>query len=277
MTTKSSLSCLSHVSSSLLRMFHLTASTGTLQVHFGRLNMKAGTLFIACESGFSLHSNDNKPWRRDTFWTCLISPLKHPCKTDLTSRHTTTDIPRIYSLNPPIPLLLPSFLPSLLHRFFCKHSFQCFSSNAALHTKDGFHPQVKAACRVQRTDARRWDPATSCTATVSLLSHCRVSWRFISHTFPPVDSKDKTDHMTLTWYRILKYILLTSWKCVQFYFDIKWQRKKTNYLNNPKSNYNNKKKKKMIRVWMHSEHLNDACDSNASVNLKQGTRCFDGE
>ncbi|KAI4814427.1 hypothetical protein KUCAC02_003623 [Chaenocephalus aceratus] len=29
----------------------------------------------------------------------------------------------------------------------------CFSTNAALHTKDGFHPQVKAACQVQRTDS----------------------------------------------------------------------------------------------------------------------------
>ncbi|XP_075958856.1 ras-related protein Rab-34 isoform X1 [Anarhichas minor] len=28
----------------------------------------------------------------------------------------------------------------------------CFSPNAALHTKDGFHPQVKAACQVQKTD-----------------------------------------------------------------------------------------------------------------------------
>uniref|UniRef100_A0A3Q3NPC5 RAB34, member RAS oncogene family b n=1 Tax=Labrus bergylta TaxID=56723 RepID=A0A3Q3NPC5_9LABR len=28
---------------------------------------------------------------------------------------------------------------------------QCFSPNAALHTKDGFHPQVKAACQVQKT------------------------------------------------------------------------------------------------------------------------------
>ncbi|KAI3373765.1 hypothetical protein L3Q82_022351 [Scortum barcoo] len=30
-------------------------------------------------------------------------------------------------------------------------SFQCFSPNAALHTKDGFHPQVKAVCQVQKT------------------------------------------------------------------------------------------------------------------------------
>ncbi|KAI4814425.1 hypothetical protein KUCAC02_003621 [Chaenocephalus aceratus] len=29
----------------------------------------------------------------------------------------------------------------------------CASTNAALHTKDGFHPQVKAACQVQRTDS----------------------------------------------------------------------------------------------------------------------------
>ncbi|XP_056267675.1 ras-related protein Rab-34 [Pseudoliparis swirei] len=28
----------------------------------------------------------------------------------------------------------------------------CFSPNAALQTKDGFHPQVKAACEVQKTD-----------------------------------------------------------------------------------------------------------------------------
>ncbi|XP_023143335.2 ras-related protein Rab-34 [Amphiprion ocellaris] len=28
---------------------------------------------------------------------------------------------------------------------------QCFSPNAALHTKDGFHPQVKAMCQFQRT------------------------------------------------------------------------------------------------------------------------------
>lgn len=31
-------------------------------------------------------------------------------------------------------------------------SLQCFSPNAALHTKDGFHPQVKAICQVQKTD-----------------------------------------------------------------------------------------------------------------------------
>ncbi|XP_035522824.1 ras-related protein Rab-34-like [Morone saxatilis] len=28
---------------------------------------------------------------------------------------------------------------------------KCFSPNAALHTKDGFHPQVKAVCQVQKT------------------------------------------------------------------------------------------------------------------------------
>ncbi|KAG8008018.1 Ras-related protein Rab-34 [Nibea albiflora] len=28
---------------------------------------------------------------------------------------------------------------------------QCFSPHAALHTKDGFHPQVKAVCQVQKT------------------------------------------------------------------------------------------------------------------------------
>ncbi|KAM9788347.1 ras-related protein Rab-34-like [Neosynchiropus ocellatus] len=28
---------------------------------------------------------------------------------------------------------------------------QCLSPHAALHTRDGFHPQVKAACRVQRS------------------------------------------------------------------------------------------------------------------------------
>ncbi|XP_077961398.1 ras-related protein Rab-34 isoform X3 [Gasterosteus aculeatus] len=28
----------------------------------------------------------------------------------------------------------------------------CFSPNAALHVKDGFHPQVKAACQLQKTD-----------------------------------------------------------------------------------------------------------------------------
>ncbi|KAK5858714.1 hypothetical protein PBY51_002834 [Eleginops maclovinus] len=33
------------------------------------------------------------------------------------------------------------------------HLPHCFSTNAALHTKDGFHPQVKAACQVQRTDS----------------------------------------------------------------------------------------------------------------------------
>ncbi|KAM9333566.1 ras-related protein Rab-34 [Pholidichthys leucotaenia] len=30
---------------------------------------------------------------------------------------------------------------------------KCFSPNAALHTKDGFHPHVRAACQVQKKDA----------------------------------------------------------------------------------------------------------------------------
>nr|XP_015816998.2 ras-related protein Rab-34 [Nothobranchius furzeri] len=30
---------------------------------------------------------------------------------------------------------------------------KCFSPNAALHTKESFHPQVKAACQVQKTDS----------------------------------------------------------------------------------------------------------------------------
>ncbi|KAG7515374.1 ras-related protein Rab-34-like [Solea senegalensis] len=29
---------------------------------------------------------------------------------------------------------------------------KCFSPDAALHTKDSFHPQVKAVCRVQKSD-----------------------------------------------------------------------------------------------------------------------------
>nr|XP_004550231.1 ras-related protein Rab-34 isoform X2 [Maylandia zebra] len=29
---------------------------------------------------------------------------------------------------------------------------KCFSANAALHTKEGFHPHVKAACQVQKAD-----------------------------------------------------------------------------------------------------------------------------
>lgn len=33
---------------------------------------------------------------------------------------------------------------------------KCFSPNAALHTKDGFHPQVKAICQVQKTDTVRF-------------------------------------------------------------------------------------------------------------------------
>uniref|UniRef100_A0A3P8TK70 RAB34, member RAS oncogene family b n=1 Tax=Amphiprion percula TaxID=161767 RepID=A0A3P8TK70_AMPPE len=33
---------------------------------------------------------------------------------------------------------------------FLHLSSQCFSPNAALHTKDGFHPQVKAMCQFQR-------------------------------------------------------------------------------------------------------------------------------
>ncbi|XP_037834964.1 ras-related protein Rab-34 isoform X2 [Kryptolebias marmoratus] len=33
------------------------------------------------------------------------------------------------------------------------HLPKCFSPNAALHTKEGFHPQVKAACQVQKTDS----------------------------------------------------------------------------------------------------------------------------
>ncbi|XP_022594642.1 ras-related protein Rab-34-like isoform X2 [Seriola dumerili] len=33
---------------------------------------------------------------------------------------------------------------------------KCFSPNAALHTKDGFHPQVKAACQVQKTGTVRF-------------------------------------------------------------------------------------------------------------------------
>lgn len=28
---------------------------------------------------------------------------------------------------------------------------QCFSPNAALHTKESFHPQVKAVCQAQKT------------------------------------------------------------------------------------------------------------------------------
>uniref|UniRef100_A0A673BU14 RAB34, member RAS oncogene family b n=1 Tax=Sphaeramia orbicularis TaxID=375764 RepID=A0A673BU14_9TELE len=39
----------------------------------------------------------------------------------------------------------------VLHHFLHLPFFsQCFSPNAALHTKDGFHPQVKAVCRVPK-------------------------------------------------------------------------------------------------------------------------------
>ncbi|KAL3042747.1 hypothetical protein OYC64_020632 [Pagothenia borchgrevinki] len=43
-------------------------------------------------------------------------------------------------------------LPPVKKDRVISHLPHCFSTNAALHTKDGFHPQVKAACQVQRTD-----------------------------------------------------------------------------------------------------------------------------
>jgi len=50
----------------------------------------------------------------------------------------------------PLFLSLSNVLTSI-----SRFSSQCFSTNAALHTKDGLHPQVKAACQVQRTDSVR--------------------------------------------------------------------------------------------------------------------------
>ncbi|XP_047234629.1 ras-related protein Rab-34 isoform X2 [Girardinichthys multiradiatus] len=43
-------------------------------------------------------------------------------------------------------------LPPVKKDRIITHLPKCFSSNAALHTKEGFHPQVRAACQGQKTD-----------------------------------------------------------------------------------------------------------------------------
>ncbi|MED6242344.1 hypothetical protein ATANTOWER_003397 [Ataeniobius toweri] len=43
-------------------------------------------------------------------------------------------------------------LPPVKKDRIITHLPKCFSSNAALHTKEGFHPQVRAACQAQKTD-----------------------------------------------------------------------------------------------------------------------------
>nr|XP_019952685.1 PREDICTED: ras-related protein Rab-34-like [Paralichthys olivaceus] len=44
-----------------------------------------------------------------------------------------------------------SMLPPVKKDRIITHLPKCFSQNAALHTKDGFHPQVKAVCQVQKS------------------------------------------------------------------------------------------------------------------------------
>ncbi|XP_067347678.1 ras-related protein Rab-34-like isoform X2 [Channa argus] len=60
---------------------------------------------------------------------------------------------------------------------------QCFSPNAALHTKDGFHPKVKAVCQVQKTDSLSFNVAkVIVVGDVAVGKTCLVS-RFCKGAF----------------------------------------------------------------------------------------------
>ncbi|XP_072230940.1 ras-related protein Rab-34-like [Leuresthes tenuis] len=50
-------------------------------------------------------------------------------------------------------------LPPVKKDRVISHLPKCFSPNAALHTKEGFHPQVKAVCQAQKTDAMSFNLA----------------------------------------------------------------------------------------------------------------------
>ncbi|XP_015254316.1 PREDICTED: ras-related protein Rab-34-like isoform X2 [Cyprinodon variegatus] len=47
-------------------------------------------------------------------------------------------------------------LPPVKKERIITHLPKCFSPNAALHTKESFHPQVRAACQIQKTDGVRF-------------------------------------------------------------------------------------------------------------------------
>ncbi|KAM9846798.1 ras-related protein Rab-34 [Aulostomus maculatus] len=60
---------------------------------------------------------------------------------------------------------------------------KCFSPHAALHTKDGFHPQVKAVCQIQKTDSLSLNVAkVIVVGDVSVGKTCLIS-RFCKGAF----------------------------------------------------------------------------------------------
>ncbi|XP_005813147.1 ras-related protein Rab-34-like [Xiphophorus maculatus] len=74
-------------------------------------------------------------------------------------------------------------LPPVKKDRIITHLPKCFSPNAALHTKDGFHPQVRAACQVQKTDGVSFNIAkVIVVGDVSVGKTCLIS-RFCRGAF----------------------------------------------------------------------------------------------
>uniref|UniRef100_A0A8C5DI20 Ras-related protein Rab-34-like n=1 Tax=Gouania willdenowi TaxID=441366 RepID=A0A8C5DI20_GOUWI len=70
-----------------------------------------------------------------------------------------------------------------IHPFPVSCFLQCFSPNAALHTKDTFHPQVRAVCQVQKAGSLSFNVAkVIVVGDVAVGKTCLIS-RFCKESF----------------------------------------------------------------------------------------------